>query len=129
MVLSDTMAGRWLRGLPSQKNMLNKNILNVQSDNNKALSEKKKFKKYIAAHDTKPLAILTTCGTTELIRHLELKKILDADEKKCNSSKLSKKRSAASSGGDDTFNKKQKTESMEFKGNTGSETNSKKRKR
>ena len=108
--------------------MLNKKIINVQNDNNIVLSEKKIFKKYIAAHDTKPLAVLTTCKTTELIRHLETKKTIDVDEKNC-SSNLNKKRHAASSSDGSTFNKKQKTESMEFKGNSGSETNSKKRKR
>ena len=123
------MAGRWLRGLPSQKNMLNKKLINTQNDNNIILNEKKIFKKYIAAHDTKPQTILTTCRTTELIRHLETNQKIDSENKNSSSSKLPRKRCATSSDNDNAFNKKQKTESMEFKVNSGSKTNIKKRKR
>ena len=123
------MAGRWLQGLPSQKNMLNKEVVNAQNDKSNVLSEKKIFKKYIAAHDTNPLTVIKTCNTTELIRHLEAKHIIDAEKKVSDDAKVNKKRCVATLHIDSTVNKKQKTESMEFNVDSGNKANTKKRKR
>ena len=97
------MASKWLKDLPSTKNMLsNKKKINDEDNTVKMTL----FKKYIASHDTNPLVVLTTSGTTELIRNLEAKK------RTKNTNKLKKKRTAESSTLDNQdnsiSNKKQK---------------------
>ena len=120
------MANKWLKDLPSTKNILsNKKKINDEDNTVKMTL----FKKYIASHDTNPLVVLTTSGTTELIRNLEAKK------RTKNTNKLKKKRTAESSTLDNQdnsiSNKKQKIKDEEDNnnGNNNNDNANKKRKR
>lgn len=96
------MASKWLQALPSTNRTLNKANKKKQAKASSKLGNGKAsritFEKYIAAHDTKPIVVLKTSSTNELVRSLEAKNRIGEVES-CGGSGASdthKKRAAAS---------------------------------
>ena len=97
------MASKWLQALPSTNRMLNKankkNQASSKLGNGKA--SRITFEKYIAAHDTKPIVVLKSSSTNELVRSLEAKNRIGEVEScgesgESGASDTHKKRAAAS---------------------------------